>query len=849
MKLLSLRLLLLWLLCCVGHGDAQRTNLTIGIALAEVGSISAMTEAALMAVNDVNSDPTLLPNITLLTRMGYSWSVGTAVQNVVSFSGVSGLVGIIGQSYSTITVPMAPVSKVFNILQCSGSSTTTTLTDKSSYSTFFRTIPNDNLQAPAILAFVRSRGWSNILLMIAANQYGFGIQAAIQQLAPGMGITVQAIGTYNAPITGTDIDDQIIKLKATGYQIIVFVGVDTDLILYLERAAIYDFVGPRYTYIGSDATYSISNTLTSVTPYNTTANMQLASGLVSIMPQEVGTTLNTRAQSIYNRFVAAHGNIAPRPGMFFTYDCVLGMAYAIKQLLANGNTTVAAIASRSFPMAVTSVLTPFVGSTGQVTFSAGERIGNYIVGNYIFNASAMSLVSVVSQNLSVTDIQPVIYPSGLTVPSTDHIVLPEVYIAYTDPAPIVLIIIYMIGLLSTLFCWIYVLIKSNTPAIKAMSPPFLQIISLGLVLLWLTVFGFTGKMSAVSCQLQNWFGWLGFSIITGSQLVKAYRIWVIFDNQKLKKSALTNIVLFGYTALVVSVNVILLAVWMAIDPPVPTLITVNGSYVYYDCVSSTSASHAIMDTLIAYNGVLQLAVLLFAYKTQNVDSVYRESKWMTYTSLFNILCGAIVIIILSTGNGTPSGNYYIRVIVLLIAILVTLYCHLGRLILAVQSSANHVSRPRDSQTSTAASPTKQSETNYAFIVDVVVKEEGNLFSTWEARRLIFVAEHMALCMFPVAVAEEKIGGGGGGGGGNLEEFSKKKMRTVITKPGICVYLPNCTFADGGGSDTIVFSAGKGGKTYLMQTKNEEDKQRVKDICEQCATRSKGPSKIHRTSEA
>ncbi|KAI9192922.1 7 transmembrane sweet-taste receptor of 3 GCPR-domain-containing protein [Polychytrium aggregatum] len=696
-----------------------------------------------------------------------------------------------------------------------GPFSTTTLTDKSSYSTFFRTIPNDNLQAPAILAFVRSRGWSNILLMIAgcgdepvtslrracdqwqrymaaARHIAFVVMARCTLTYIDMQITVQAIGTYNAPITA----------QGDGISNHCLCRVDTDLILYLERAAIYDFVGPRYTYIGSDATYSISNTLTSVTPYNTTANMQLASGLVSIMPQEVGTTLNTRAQSIYNRFVAAHGNIAPRPGMFFTYDCVLGMAYAIKQLLANGNTTVAAIASRSFPMAVTSVLTPFVGSTGQVTFSAGERIGNYIVGNYIFNASAMSLVSVVSQNLSVTDIQPVIYPSGLTVPSTDHIVLPEVYIAYTDPAPIVLIIIYMI----------------------AMSPPFLQIISLGLVLLWLTVFGFTGKMSAVSCQLQNWFGWLGFSIITGSQLVKAYRIWVIFDNQKLKMILLSNVTLFTYTAVIVAVNLILLIVWAILDPPVPVLITVNEAYQYYDCSSSRFSGFILSRAIVAYNITLQFAVLLFAYKTQNVDSVYRESKWMTYTSLFNILCGAIAFIVIWTGNGTLSSNFFLKSILMLLAIFLNLYCHVGRLILT-SSTVWGKHMENDHEGSAVTGKTTHSRTDT--FVDVVVKEEGNLFSTWEARRLIISNDQTNV---------------------SIDHPESPKKKVAIERPGICARIRNCSIEDAPG-DQLIFSTGHGGRTYVIEFQTSEDKEKLLCLQELATYRLKNSKSIKRTVEA
>ena len=138
-------------------------------------------EAMLFAIDKINNDTSILPNVTLGARIYdscRSQTVGAKMTKelitMAVFPPDSGeqLAGVIGAHSSDLSKVVADFLRVFEIPQVSYGSTATLLSDKSIYSYFFRTIPPDNLQARAMAEVVVKLGWNFVITINSDGVYG-----------------------------------------------------------------------------------------------------------------------------------------------------------------------------------------------------------------------------------------------------------------------------------------------------------------------------------------------------------------------------------------------------------------------------------------------------------------------------------------------------------------------------------------------------------------------------------------------------------------------------------------------------------------------------------------------------
>ncbi|XP_045107774.1 metabotropic glutamate receptor-like isoform X2 [Portunus trituberculatus] len=165
-------------------------------------------EAMLYAVDLINKDPFLLPNVTLGVHILDTCSKDTyALNQSLEFIRVSlnaldtsGLEcgdgkpprvkyrakpvrGVVGGSYSSVSLQVANLFRLFHIPQVSPASTARALSDKTRYEFFARTVPPDTYQAMAIMDVMQLFNWSYISTIHSEGSYGeFGIEV-IHKLA------------------------------------------------------------------------------------------------------------------------------------------------------------------------------------------------------------------------------------------------------------------------------------------------------------------------------------------------------------------------------------------------------------------------------------------------------------------------------------------------------------------------------------------------------------------------------------------------------------------------------------------------------------------------------------------
>ena len=146
-------------------------------------------EAMLYAIDLINSDPYLLPNITIgydirdtcmSVNIGLDESIefvfsdnlchDTCLSNTNSIN--TSITAVIGATVSFVSIPVASLFRLFNLPQVSYSSTSSLLSNRDRYNYFFRTIPSDDQQAQAMIDLIAHFGWDHVSTIYSKNSYG-----------------------------------------------------------------------------------------------------------------------------------------------------------------------------------------------------------------------------------------------------------------------------------------------------------------------------------------------------------------------------------------------------------------------------------------------------------------------------------------------------------------------------------------------------------------------------------------------------------------------------------------------------------------------------------------------------
>uniref|UniRef100_A0A672UA28 Glutamate metabotropic receptor 6 n=1 Tax=Strigops habroptila TaxID=2489341 RepID=A0A672UA28_STRHB len=234
-------------------------------------------EAMLYALDRVNGDPKVLPNLTLGARILDTCSRDTyALEQALGFvrsllpppegegqcadgspprrPPPERLVGVIGASASSVSIMVANVLRLFNIPQISYASTAPELSDPARYGFFSRVVPPDSQQAAAMVAVSRALGWSYVATVASEGSYGeSGVEAFVQSSREAGGLCIaQSIKIPREPRPG-EFDKLIGRLMetSTARGVVLFANED-DIRRVLEATARANLSG-HFSWVGSDS--------------------------------------------------------------------------------------------------------------------------------------------------------------------------------------------------------------------------------------------------------------------------------------------------------------------------------------------------------------------------------------------------------------------------------------------------------------------------------------------------------------------------------------------------------------------------------------------------------------------
>ncbi|XP_043936631.1 metabotropic glutamate receptor 6-like [Protopterus annectens] len=234
-------------------------------------------EAMLYALDQINSDTDLLPNITLGARILDTCSRDTyALEQSLTFvqaliqkdmtdvrcsngeiptiNKPERVVGVIGASSSSVSIMVANVLRLFAIPQISYASTAPELSDNNRYDFFSRVVPPDSYQAQAMVDIVKALGWNYVSTLASEGNYGeSGVEAFMQISREAGGVCIaQSVKIPREPKPGF-FDKTIQRLMETSNArgIIIFANED-DIKRVLEAAKRANQTG-HFLWVGSDS--------------------------------------------------------------------------------------------------------------------------------------------------------------------------------------------------------------------------------------------------------------------------------------------------------------------------------------------------------------------------------------------------------------------------------------------------------------------------------------------------------------------------------------------------------------------------------------------------------------------
>ncbi|XP_052453576.1 glutamate receptor, metabotropic 8b [Carassius gibelio] len=234
-------------------------------------------EAMLFAIDLINKDPDLLPNVTLGARILDTCSRDTYaleqsltfVQALIErdstdvrctsgeqpiFAKPDKIIGVIGAAASSVSIMVANILRLFKIPQISYASTAPELSDNTRYDFFSRVVPPDSYQAQAMLDIVTAMGWNYVSTLASEGNYGeSGVEAFVQISRESGGVCIaQSLKIPREPRLG-EFDKIVLRLLETpNARAIVMFANEDDIRRVLDAAKRNNQTG-HFLWVGSDS--------------------------------------------------------------------------------------------------------------------------------------------------------------------------------------------------------------------------------------------------------------------------------------------------------------------------------------------------------------------------------------------------------------------------------------------------------------------------------------------------------------------------------------------------------------------------------------------------------------------
>ncbi|XP_077327768.1 extracellular calcium-sensing receptor-like [Lithobates pipiens] len=208
-------------------------------------------QAMIYAIEEINKNPDLLPNITLgyqifdtctvLRRAieGTLWMLSRGKESIPNYrcEQTGTFAGIVGDSGSTRSILMAHILGLYRYPQISYLSTSPTLSNRKIFPSFFRTIPSDVFQSRGLANLILYFGWSWVGFVASDTDYGqLSLQVVKQELI-NAGACVAFIETIMTGQANRNAPHITKVIKESTAKVVVVLSSNSDFLPVVEELA------------------------------------------------------------------------------------------------------------------------------------------------------------------------------------------------------------------------------------------------------------------------------------------------------------------------------------------------------------------------------------------------------------------------------------------------------------------------------------------------------------------------------------------------------------------------------------------------------------------------------------
>eukprot|EP01083_Nonionella_stella_P001232 3601_1 len=661
-----LYLFLTWWTLCAYLSKSQENITFSAVSVLNTGTIGkSIVGAEWLAMQEINENPNLLPNINL--QLNVYDSAGSASQALVHTLDIINTARtqhnethfpiILGTPWSSLSSITNPALGAFAMGQISSGATSISLSDTSKYPYFYRTIPSDALQARGIILLCNEFNWTKIAIVYVNDVYGLYLSIGIAELAREEGIEATAVAfSSDEPSTLRNAAVQVASLNTF---IIVFIVHDTVLRLAFDAFKAIGLTGYPYYYIGADAWLDKG----SITTQNCT---MFAQGAIGTIPwQTLAMPLDTYDDDIrpiinqsmitYHAMLSSWATYwsngyqnelrveAPSSTAIYGYDAMYTLAYALQKYIDDGHANVGHLHEHlniSLLNEITLNEVSFVGASGNVFYDKnGDREeGLYALGNaltdgtidyfgYFYENNGDLKLSVAFDNI----IWPKDFVERGMTPQSD--VVTHTQIVAIEQG--VLIPIYVLTIISMIVVIVYAFLTvkyHSHSVLRAASWKINLVMCVGCLCGYTStmVYGVdenngveAGPMFSFLCNFRIWLWVMSYTLLFMPLFVKTYRLSQIFS-EILEKRVLEDKHLLYMVLGCVAVDIVLLVIYTSIEAL--QRMYVSGSYEQIDQLQRVHYQYGSCES---ENGIHYIFYGLIAL-------------WKTIESLFGIYCALSV---------------------------------------------------------------------------------------------------------------------------------------------------------------------------------------------------------------
>ncbi|XP_076853458.1 extracellular calcium-sensing receptor [Brachyhypopomus gauderio] len=617
------------------------------------------TRMMMFAIDEINKDDYLLPNISLGYKILDSCASPTNVLRA-AFTLVSGseenysschpppISALIAESGSTQSLAVAETLGPFRVPMVSYFSTCACLSNKRKYPTFFRTIPSDYHQAKALAFLVKQFGWTWIGALQSDNDYGRNGISAFRKEVESLGVCIAFVGTILRTYPQSKILDVVEIIRRSTVKVILAFVPEGDLYPLMQEVVKQNITGKQW--VASEAWITADRPSTPEMFQSFGGTIGFVVQKMSILKlgpvlKDISPYHNSESSFIvdfWETVVSEHlkkVNFVDAVGEKVSFDenGDPPVSYeVINWQLREGRT----------PRAVCSEICPL-----------GTR-----------KAPIKGLPVCCFECISCAD------GSISNTTATDCIACPEEYwsnerknscvmkitefLTYTESMGIVLIALSLFGAFLTFAAMVVFLYFRDTPIVKANNSELSLLLLLSLIFCFLCPLTFIGEPTVWSCMLSHTAFAVTFALCISCILGKTILVVTAFRATLPRNKMSGNFgpvqqrgIVWSCTA----IQIVICILWLKISPPFPDKVfELHNKKIILEC---NTGSDAAFYAVLGYIGLLAMVCLILAFLARKLPDNFNEAKYITFSML--IFCAVWITFI--PAYASSPGKYTVAV--------------------------------------------------------------------------------------------------------------------------------------------------------------------------------------------